>query len=258
MKGAILSATAHLLTLLITLASTTFLFGDFPPHVSDLRQLQENVSPKDNSYRHHHNVVLWKGFDGSEQYICHADCSGLMNGLFRHTYHYDKDKMMAWFGTVRPLALDYYHTAKKENKFQLVQGIRNLEVGDFVILSVFKSSPMKRGPDSGHIMMANAKPQLLGIDPLHGGGKWQIWSLEVIDSTHGHGKTDTRYRNGRFWPGIGRGSIALFTDEQGNIVGYTWSVSPRSIFYTQKQRPLIVGRYPTAARKETERPLPRP
>ena len=70
------------------------------------------------------------------------------------------------------------------------------------------------------------------------------WAATVIDCTgRGHGLQDTRYlKNGKFHSGIGRGVIRLYTNSEGEIVGFAWSFLPKEKFYDTKVRPIVIGR----------------
>jgi hypothetical protein len=70
------------------------------------------------------------------------------------------------------------------------------------------------------------------------------YDVPVIDaSSSGHGSLDTRYISAsNFNDGIGRGILRLYTNSKGALVGYTWSTYPNSDYYSQSQRPLLVGR----------------
>lgn len=208
-------------------------------HLADAQQLQENVLPEDNSYRHKNIDVSWKGSNGVLKYMCHADCSGLIDALLEHSYGYTKEELQTWIGGKRrPLSKHYYDTIAAEKGFSKIDKLSDAKPGDFIAI---KFPPDNE--DTGHIMIIAALPQLREASaPIVEHTKQ--WTIVVIDSTtHGHGPTDTRYKAPKiFQEGIGKGSIRIYTDASNTPVGYTWSLLDVSEFKDNKDRPFVIGR----------------
>ena len=80
-------------------------------------------------------------------------------------------------------------------------------------------------------------------DPLKTGT--EQWEVSIIDSARsGHGKTDTRHAkgsNGKDHDGLGEGILRVYTDHQGGVVGYTWSVGGKH-FLSQQEDHMVIGR----------------
>lgn len=226
----------------VTMLLSVFLEGHdaaIPRHLVDARLLQENVLPQDTSYRHRHRIVAWKGYDNMSKYICHTDCSGLINRLLEHSYKLSKETLHHWLGgRIRPLAKNYYKAIHGQDGFTRIDNVRQILPGDLVAMEYLPWAG-DAGHDTGHILLVNAIPQQRGA--LSGSGLQQ-WSVEVIDCSHGHGKKDTRFRLGKYWPGIGKGFFALYSKPSGQLVGYSWTTASRSVFYGENKRPLAVGR----------------
>ena len=75
----------------------------------------------------------------------------------------------------------------------------------------------------------------------------------IDESESGHGLHDTRHlAEGGFRDGLGAGILRIYTDASGKIVGHSWSVTRKSKFRSQLDRPLVIGRLqlgePTLAR----------
>lgn len=212
-----------------------------PKHLEDVRILQENVLPQDNSYRHKDSIVEWKGYHGATKYICHTDCSGLVDALLVHSYHLDREKMREWLGKAHAKAQNYFRVITEQDGFEHIRQIKNVLPGDFVAMK-FLPGFKGKGHDTGHIMIVNQLPQKVG-PRVHQGEHLIEWSVEIIDCTRGHGKTDTRYRDGSYHSGIGKGVAALYTDNEGILVGYSWTPGEHSIYFDKNERPMVVGRY---------------
>jgi hypothetical protein len=70
------------------------------------------------------------------------------------------------------------------------------------------------------------------------------WEVSVIDSSEsGHGKMDTRRKlDGSFGDGVGQGILRIYSNTNGEIVGYTWSTFAVSDYYDRNTRRLVIGR----------------
>jgi hypothetical protein len=230
----------------ILYSCTVFLFIQFSlfaqTHLDDLRILQENVLPENNSYTDSKSIVHWKGFNNATQYICHTNCSGLVDALLIHSYHLDRKELHRWIGGQHhaPKAKDYYDVINQQKGFSKITNINNIAPGDFIAIK-FLPGAKNAAHDTGHIMVVNAAPIAME-KPNEQMPNAKHWSVEIIDCSHGHGKNDTRFYDEKFHPGIGKGHFALFADAQGTIIGYSWSNAPHSHFYGSTQRPLEVGR----------------
>lgn len=214
--------------------------ADIPRHLADVRVLQENVLPQDNSYRHTDSDVRWKGYDGATKYVSHTDCSGLVDALLYHSYHINREEMRIWMGKPHAKAKNYFRVIGEQKGFDHIHHIKDVRPGDFVAMK-FLPWAGDRGHDTGHIMIINELPREMGPRDLKGENLIE-WAVEVIDSSHGHGKTDTRFRNGKFHPGIGKGHAALYTNREGIVVGYSWTPKENSVYHDSSDRPLVIGR----------------
>ena len=191
--------------------SSSFLEADeIPRHLVDLRQLQENVLPQDTSYRHKNREVKWKGDNGATKYICQTDCSGLIDRLLEHTYGITEKRLKDWLGgRFRPLSRNYYQAIIEQNRFEHIENIKQIRPGDFIAIKFLPGSG-DREHDTGHTAVVNAYPVLKAASSKQN-PNLQLWSINIIDCSHGHGKSDTRYHDGRYWPGIGKGDFGLYT-----------------------------------------------
>ena len=70
----------------------------------------------------------------------------------------------------------------------------------------------------------------------------QQWEIDVIDSARsGHGKTDTRPKASA---GVGRGVLRVYTNKEGHVAGYTWSINGtrEQDYHNQDEHLFVVGR----------------
>lgn len=209
-----------------------------PKHLSDVIALHENVHPDDASYIHGHGIVAWAGHNGAEKYICHADCSGLLSAVLRHSYGYTHHELKAWIGgEIRPKARNYFAAIVAERGFARITKVRDLLPGD-VLATNYPSGESSKG----HVMIVvNRAEERESTIPLV--DNTRQWSLEIIDSTtSAHGESDTRQLEGKFRNGIGKGFFRLYTDLSENIIGYSWSLDYGAVYYDETTRPIVAGR----------------
>lgn len=214
---------------------------DVPQHLSELRLLQKGVLPEDNSYVHRPADVRWKEAHGSSKYVCRTDCSGLLNALIAHSYGVKKREFRHWLGALRPKAADYAFAIKEGKGFVRISSIEKILPGD-VIAMRYQVNPKTKTQNTGHVLIADSVAFLRQATPPIIPGTRQ-WEIDVIDSSKtGHGTQDTRFAYDRIHPGVGKGVLRLYTDEGGELVGYTASTSPISLYYSQEARELYIGR----------------
>src|SRR6185295_6899062 len=201
--------------------------------------LLSNVSPENNSYRHRPSTVRIKGINGAASYECHTDCSGLIDALFHYSYGYTEKDFERWLRKRRALSSSYFRAINNQRGFMRITHIQNILPGD---LLSYKLPPGSR--NFGHVMIVDELPRhLTGETAPVIEGTIQ-WAVPIIDCTgKGHGITDSRHlKKDLFHSGIGKGEFRLYTNAEGLIVGFSWSLSPTTKFYDNQSRPLVVGR----------------
>ena len=90
--------------------------------------------------------------------------------------------------------------------------------------------------------MINKLPEQITSMPPVVNGLVQ-YQVEIMDQSGHHGTYDTRYRpNGKSFTGLGIGYIRIYTDIEGNLAGYTWSLADNSKFISINTHPFVIGR----------------
>jgi cell wall-associated NlpC family hydrolase len=221
----------------VSVAGAVSLNADVAPqHLADALALVQNLDLDNTGYVHGEGSVTWDGTP--EAYV---DCSGFVNALLQHSYGYDQAQFELWFGTGRPTAADYHDAIVNQVGFTEIASLKDARPGD--LLAVKYADP-KPG-STGHIMVvAGPIRQIEPIGPLVDGT--EQWEVPVIDSAlSGHGPSDTRHgkgEGGKDHDGVGQGILRVYTDSDGNVLGYTWSTSPKSSFRDQDDHNLVIGR----------------
>ena len=201
-------------------------------------QLVAHVRPANNEYVYRPIRVAWKGQHGASDWEVHADCSGFVMLVMEQAYGWDADHFHRWMGKTRPLAHTIYDTIVAEKGFKRIKLVRDLKPGDVIAM---KYQPGEK--DTGHVMLVAAEPRPReASEPVVPGT--QQWEVTIIDcSKSGHGPTDTRHQpDGTFTQGAGKGVARLYTDEKGNLAGYAWSTSAKSVYQPPDKHLIAAGR----------------
>ena len=169
--------------------------------------------------------------------------------MFKRTYQLDRAQFETWLNVKRPLAKHYHDAIIHENGFQQIKHVGDALPGD--LLAVIYPPGEE---NTGHVMLVADKPRKRDATPPLIADTVQ-WEVAVIDvSRSGHGPNDTRARaaaspedansdSGKHSrEGLGRGTLRIYTDENGAVAGYSWSTTKGSKFVEQSYHHLVIGR----------------
>lgn len=202
---------------------------DIPPHLALARSLLAEVQPENNDYRHR-GWIRVKGETGTfgtfgrvDTSEVHTDCSGLVDALFERTAPRQLEVFRDKRWKSYPKAENYYEVIAAGEGFLTRPTLHAVEVGDIFAVKFDASA------DTGHVMIVDRAPALLAtpLKPIVPGTLQ--WKVTVIDASSAHGKSDTRHRDdGTRQTGIGRGSVRVYTDENGVPQAWVMSDEARS------------------------------
>lgn len=209
--------------------------------------LARNVLDENNIYANSNQALSWPA-NGVGIYSSRADCSGYVTRSLMKAFDFTAEDIEAWVGSKGPSSARYHDNIFFQNNFQRIQLATDVRRGD-ILASKYLD---KTSGGTGHTMIAadRAEKRLVDTAPLIAGT--EQYELKIIDSTSSpHGAGDTRKGtgdNGADQTGAGFGTIRLYADiTSRQIVGYTWSLSGGSTYYTATspagdRRSLMVGR----------------
>jgi hypothetical protein len=199
---------------------------DIPPYLQSARDLLNDVAPENNSYQYRGWIRI-KGeatlFGTADVSEVHTDCSGLVDALLQRTAPQVLKVFQHQHWKSYPKAENYYAAIAASDGFILRKDMNAVEAGDIF------AAKFVNDKDTGHVMLVDAKPRLIEtpVEPIV--PDTQQWEIVVIDSSSSHGKSDTRYRpSGPKQSGIGRGSVRVYTDSSGQLVGWVMTMAARS------------------------------
>jgi hypothetical protein len=205
-------------------------------------KLQQNINPQNTEYRHKDDMISW-GDDGIT-FQCYTDCSGFINALIARAYHLKEENFKAELGHKRMYACHYYDAIAAGRGFQQIKNIRRIIPGD--IIAIRYTDRDEHEDNTGHVMLIASLPRIQLPTKVLEPNTTQ-YEVDVIDcSKKPHGKSDTRFTpEGLEYSGLGRGEFRLYTDEQGNIVAYSWSTGNPKEGFEPFENPIAVGRFLT-------------
>lgn len=221
-------------------------------HVLLARKLVETVTPAANDYGSPAKLT-WIGENGLDHSTARAKCASFLTELLKKAYAVD---FPGWLGSTSPHAACYHDAIEVEDGFMLIESIKDVRVGDIVAIryldsgcEVLTCGTSTGCSSTGHVMLVVATPTAISPAAPLIAGTLQ-YTLEILDATSDpHGSGDSRWKAG---PGnvddqgVGRGKVRLYvsaSDPTRPIVGYTWSTSSASTYYTHVKRDLVIGRY---------------
>jgi hypothetical protein len=244
-----------------------------PKHLEDALLLLKGLLLENNNYQHGTPNVTWKGVKGAPDYVSKTDCSGFMSKLLQHSYgdYFTKERFEQWMKKKRdrPLAEDFYNAIVKQKDFIQIKKLAQVQAGDIIAIKYIPDEDPKTKDNTGHVMLVVEPPKKRdSTKPLV--KKTFQWEVMVIDqSCSGHGQDDSRRKpdssdddsqpdgdgiadnernnpcepNKRFNDGLGKGIMRIYTNKDNdNILGYTWSISQISDYYSPEERDLVIGR----------------
>ncbi len=143
-------------------------------------------------------------------------CGSFVTRVMEHAYGLSAGDVHRWLGAGGSDAVEWWAAVVHENGFHHLHRVDEIRAGDLLAVKYNDGSK-----DTGHVMIADEAPSRMSASSPIVKGTDQ-YRVAVIDSSaSGHGPEDTRHKVGEgFTGGIGRGTVRLYADPKGRIVGY--------------------------------------
>lgn len=196
-------------------------------------ELIQNTPPEKNVYISNPSIVTWKGEAGAWEYACSTDCSGLLTALIKVTYKFNSTDLQTWLGSAHPDAETYHQAIERKNQFSRFSHISDIQQN--MIISI-------KYPDSaaatGHLMLVASQPtEVTPTAPVIGATRQ--WVVRIADASQSPHSNDSRCDT---CAGLGSGDIRLYTDTNGIVIGYSWSLAANAAMYRSSQHPIVLGK----------------
>jgi hypothetical protein len=212
-----------------------------PAYLVLARELVQNTKSEDNYYRLGGQFISFPGDLLSNKYAVSADCSGFLLAIFARAKYPTQSQMKYLPGTfrrqTRPAAEDFVYSIETENGFKRIRHVRDLKPGDLLAHAMLKLEDQSQTGTTGHVFLidSNARP-IEAREPILTGT--EQFEISVIDSNEEYvGADDTRLADpSNKIKGLGRGTIRIYADLNGELVGWARTFKNTKRFFSYDPR----------------------
>jgi hypothetical protein len=211
-----------------------------PKHLTLARELVENIKPEDNRYRLGGFAVTFPGDVFSSKYSVNADCSGFVLALFDRAGYRTQSRMSYLDGGYkrrRPASEDFVHSIEHGAGFQRILDVREARAGDVLAHAMTDAADKLQAGTTGHVLLINSVPRPIEpLAPVVEGT--QQYEVSVIDTNEEWtGPDDTRLSDpANKVKGAGRGTLRLYADAEGQLVGFARTFKGTKRFFSYSAR----------------------
>ena len=209
-----------------------------PAYLVMARDLVGHVKPQDNRYVLGGQFISFPGDPSSDRYSVRADCSGFLIAILGRAKFSTVSLMSFQPGTsrrrTRVAAEDFVYSIEMQKGFKRIRDVTSIEPGDFLAHAMLNAEDQKQTGTTGHVFLIDSPPRRIEPrDPVVPGT--QQFEIAVIDSNEEHvGADDTRLADpSNKVKGLGRGTIRIYADPDGALVGWarTFKISRKFFSY---------------------------
>jgi hypothetical protein len=214
-----------------------------PKHLELARELVETVKPENNRYAlTGPEGVHWDGTWFNKERSVNTHCTGFVGAVLNkagsNAVHLIESKTY-WKKYLR--VENYQEAFMHGYGFNRLGTINDVMPGDFFLFTCKQMCSNSFGQAQGHIMIVDVKPYKRAPTPpiIEGTTQWAVVILDSADNPHD--KKDTRWApDGKKRTGVGRGTMRIYTDDNGVPVGYTSGFNLK--YHSIDERPIIFAR----------------
>lgn len=221
-----------------SVGAQTIASSDVPRHLAIARELVDNLRPEDNQYALGNQFISFPG-DPSNKYAMKADCSGFLLAIFERAKNPIRSQMDFLFPgpkRKRPAAEDFVYSIEQEKGFTRIRRIEDMKPGDLLAHAMLNKEDQRQTGTTGHVFLINSIPKLIAPGRPVVDGTRQF-AVSVIDSNEEHvGADDTRLAGPNKISGLGKGTIRLYADSAGELVGWARTFPNTNRFFSYDPR----------------------
>jgi hypothetical protein len=210
--------------------------AEVPKYLALARELVQNTKPEDNRYSLGSQSISFPGDFLSRKYSVRADCSGFLLAIFDRARYPTQSLMIYLAGgrRTRPAAEDFVYSIENERGFQRIRDVRGIRPGDLLAHAMLKFEDQRQTGTTGHVFLIDSSPKRIEPrDPIVAGT--EQFEVSVIDSNEEYvGEDDTRLVDKI--KGLGRGTIRIYADANGELVGWARTFRSAKRFFSYDPR----------------------
>lgn len=228
--------------------------AEVPRHLTIARELVQNMAPENNRYVLGSQFISFPGDAPTSKYAMRADCSGFLLAIFERAGYSTRSEMTFLDPSPkrkRPAAEDFVHSIEQEKGFRRVPTVEDMRPGDLLAHAMLKIDDKKQTGTTGHIFLINSRPQPIAARKPVVAGTRQF-EVSIIDSNEEYvGSADSRLADpANKITGLGTGTIRIYADAQGELVGWARTFAQTARFFSYsprfpsdtKARKAVIGR----------------
>jgi len=212
-----------------------------PKYLALARELVENTKPEDNRYSLGSQFISFPGDLFSSKYSVRADCSGFLLAIFARAKYPTEYRMEYLPGSARkrtrPAAEDFVYSIEMEKGFKRIRDARNIRPGDLLAHAMLNIADQERTGTTGHVFLIDSYPRAIEPrNPVIAGT--EQFEVTIIDSNEEYvGADDTRLADpSNKIKGLGRGTIRIYADANGELVGWARTFKNVKRFFSYDPR----------------------
>ena len=195
---------------------------EYPAHLSLARQIVDNVTPEHNRYRLGGRTVEVPP-SGKGSYVVQADCTGFLLEVLGQTGYTTEGLMVLLRGgpkRKRPRAEDFVLSIEQEKGFARVERIDQVRPGDVLAHAMLKLEDQAVTQTTGHVFLIDSTPRkIFARNPfVRGTTQYEVRIIDTNDEVVG--SDDSRLSRAGKTTGVGKGTIRIYTDAEGRVVGW--------------------------------------
>jgi hypothetical protein len=213
---------------------------EVPGYLAIARELVQNIAPENNRYVLGSQFISFPGDATSSGYSVKADCSGFLLAIFDRAGYSTRSQMTFLNPSPkrkRPAAEDFVASIESEKGFKRIRTIEDMRPGDLLAHAMLNIADQKQTGTTGHVFLINSRPkQVAARKPVIAGTRQ--FEVSVIDSNEEHvGDDDSRLIDpSNRIAGLGTGTIRIYGDSNGELVGWARTFSRSSRFFSYSPR----------------------
>jgi hypothetical protein len=211
-----------------------------PRHLAIARDVVEHVRPEDNRYVLGGEFIRLGADSPGAGYAVRADCSGFLLALFARAGYATRERMTYFVPSPkrkRPAAEDFVASIEQERGFVRIASLADIRPGDLLAHAMLDAADKVEVGTTGHVFLIDSVPvPIRAVPPVVRDTRQH--AVLVIDSNNEHlGADDTRLADPAHPVfGVGRGTIRLYSDASGTLVGWSRTFRHGRRFFSYSER----------------------
>lgn len=214
--------------------------SDVPKHLAIARELVDNLKPQDNRYSLGSQFISFPGDRRANGYAMTADCSGFLLALFKRA-KYRTQLQMEFLNAgpqrKRPASEDFVFSIERGKGFKRIRNVEHMKPGDLLAHAMLNPQDQRQTRTTGHVFLINSAPKPIAPGRPSVAGTRQF-EVSIIDSNNEHvGADDSRLADpSNKITGLGKGTIRLYADSTGELVGWARTFPNANRFFSYSAR----------------------